>query len=184
MPWNIHDGAAWRQARDLHIHDGSGWRRAREVYVHDGAAWRLAHIALRANLASRGVYANHNSLSTSPGMATAGFRLLGGGGAATYRIEGSIRSEVPIAGEWLVQGVPSQFEVMATLLSGTSPTGDSLGVWLPLSADREWRVFSSSTSPMGAVVASTLLIQIKAFGGVIVASAQITLNAFASRDNL
>lgn len=38
---HVHDGSAWRKARQIHVHDGSAWRNIREAWCHDGTAWRL-----------------------------------------------------------------------------------------------------------------------------------------------
>lgn len=42
--FHVHDGSAWRKAKEIHIHDGSAWRKAKEVWVHDGTAWRKSFI--------------------------------------------------------------------------------------------------------------------------------------------
>ncbi len=37
---HIHDGSAWRKAKQIYIHDGTAWRDCKEVWCHDGTAWR------------------------------------------------------------------------------------------------------------------------------------------------
>ena len=36
----MHDGSAWRKAKQIHVHDGSAWRDVKKAYIHDGSAWR------------------------------------------------------------------------------------------------------------------------------------------------
>jgi len=38
---HIHDGTAWRKAKEIYCHDGTEWRKAKKIYAHDGSAWRL-----------------------------------------------------------------------------------------------------------------------------------------------
>jgi hypothetical protein len=39
----IHDGSAWRKAKQIHVHSGSAWRKAKRGYCHDGTAWKLVY---------------------------------------------------------------------------------------------------------------------------------------------
>lgn len=41
---------------------------------------------------------------------------------------------------WLTGGSPSDYEVRATVVSGTIDGGDSTGAWLSLSSAREWYI--------------------------------------------
>lgn len=111
--------------------------------------------------------------NSSTGTATAAYYLRSSGQAQKSRDVGS--TLMNISGEWLVAGSASQFEARATLQSGSNPTsGNSLGVWHPLSADVFWGV---SRGTLGTT-SSTLLVEIRlASSGAVLDSATITLEA-------
>ena len=67
---------------------------------------------------------------------------------------------------------PGRWEVRATLLSGTAPSGPSLNTWHPLSANREWSVSTSFSE-----VVSNLFFEIRdAQTEKILTDAEITLH--------
>jgi hypothetical protein len=37
---HVHDGGAWRKAKQIHVHDGTAWRDLKEAWCHDGSTWR------------------------------------------------------------------------------------------------------------------------------------------------
>lgn len=82
------------------------------------------------------------------------------------------------ATEWATprNGTPgTAYEVRATVQSGTTPTGSSVGVWLALSSNREW-LHQNPTS--GTTRQCSLLVEIRpAGGGVVLTSATISIDA-------
>jgi hypothetical protein len=76
--------------------------------------------------------------------------------------------------QWLASGTAGSYQVMATKTSGSTPTGNALGVWITLSSDVEWQVNQTGTGE----TTCTLSVQIRAVGGsTILASASVTLDA-------
>ena len=72
---------------------------------------------------------------------------------------------------WLLSGLGSSYDVMATLQGSTTLTqgGSVLGSWLPLSSNRSW---SYTRSGVGEDVAD-LLIQLRPTGGSAIASCTV-----------
>jgi hypothetical protein len=89
---------------------------------------------------------------------TAGYTLLSSGQA--QRRTGATGSPfyINIAGEWLISGLSTDFDVMATLVSGTSPSGSAVGSWLNLGTSREWRLTSGAA---GTLFNCVLTVQIR-----------------------
>lgn len=83
---------------------------------------------------------------------------------------------VPIAGEWLVSGAAADFEVMATVNSGSLTTGTT-GSWESLSVTQSW------TKEQAVAGSSTVnfTVQIRrAADGAVLDSADIDMTADAS----
>lgn len=76
------------------------------------------------------------------------------------------------AGEWLVSGGASDFEVRATLVSGTLNSG-TLDTWLNCGTSRSWNKFYAGVGGQTCV----LTIELRPVGGAVMDSATITLLA-------
>ena len=109
---------------------------------------------------------------------------IGSGGAqtATYTLEsdGDVMSATTDggsvdAGDWIdpKANAPSDYEVQATLVSGTLSTGTT-GSWLALSSNRSWTL---QRVTVGAATQVTLTIEIRKGSGAVLASATVTLDA-------
>lgn len=109
---------------------------------------------------------------SSTDTASANYELRSNGTA--WRITGGNATQ--ISNEWLLAGLPSSFDVRATLQSGSTPLGSALATWLVLSQLREWHV-ERVVSSVG-ITQSILLVEIR--DGVslaVLATATITLTA-------
>lgn len=83
-------------------------------------------------------------------LAFAAINLLGldpaavgvGGASATYTITSSGLEQATGSSNntWMTTGVGSDYDVMLTLNSGTSPTGSALATWLNCGTSRSWTV--------------------------------------------
>lgn len=71
-----------------------------------------------------------------------------------YRQEGSAAKAS--MGSWLKTGVVGDYQIRATLTSGTSPSG-TVGSWLALSSTQTWSV----SAPSGTQVVTELLFEIR-----------------------
>ncbi len=81
-------------------------------------------------------------------------------GAATYQLNsnGNILDQTGSnIGTWLLSGVNSDYDVRATLQSGTAPTGSGTGSWLTLGLSRSW----TESATAGNLLTCTLLIEIR-----------------------
>jgi hypothetical protein len=78
-------------------------------------------------------------------------------------------------GDWIdpKANAPSDYEVQATLVSGTLSTGTT-GSWLALSSNRSWTL---QRVTVGAATQVTLTIEIRKGSGAVLASATVTLDA-------
>jgi hypothetical protein len=79
------------------------------------------------------------------------------------------------AGDWIdpKANAPSDYEVQATLVSGTLSTGTT-GSWLALSSNRSWTL---QRVTVGVATQVTLTIEIRKGSGAVLASATVTLDA-------
>jgi hypothetical protein len=131
-------------------------------------AWVTATIAKRRSAgawvdvlpgggAPGAVIANRTvSASVFAGTASAGYQLANTGQTQTKN--GNTSAAYANVGEtWLVSGVVGNYDVRATLQSGSAPTGGTLNTWENLASSRSWNL------NMGAigVVVCTLLIEIR-----------------------
>ena len=78
-------------------------------------------------------------------------------------------------GDWISPkaSAPSDYEVQATLVSGTLSTGTT-GSWLALSSNRSWTL---QRVTVGVATQVTLTIEIRKGSGAVLASATVTLDA-------
>ena len=101
----------------------SGNKTVREMWIGDGGANRL-------------VFAAVNLLGLDPSAVGVG------GASCTYSItSGGIEQATGLSNNtWLTAGAASDYDVMLTFNSGTSPTGAALGTWLNCGTTRSWTV--------------------------------------------
>jgi hypothetical protein len=109
--------------------------------------------------------------STGTGTQTATYTLESDGDVITATTPGGSVD----AGDWIVPkaSAPSDYEVRATLVSGTLSTGTT-GSWLALSSNRTWTL---QQVVVGTATQVTLTIEIRKGSGVALASATVTLDA-------
>lgn len=106
------------------------------------------------------------------GTAQAGY-VVDSDGKAYRNVGGSLGA---IAGEWMLRGVNSDYEVRATKVTGVNPSGSALGSWLPCTSDNDW--FVTDTGGGGTTTSCTLTIEIRDDVSLVVLdSASITLEA-------
>jgi hypothetical protein len=77
---HVHDGSAWRKAKEIHVHDGTAWRNLKEAWCHDGTAWRKVF----ERVAGEWVTLGTTSATTITDLtAQGGYPVLLDGGTAT-----------------------------------------------------------------------------------------------------
>ena len=105
-----------------------------------------------------------------------------GSQTATYTLEsdGDVMSDSSIfgpvdEGDWITPkaNAPSDYEVQATLNSGTLTSGTT-GSWLALTSNRSWTLTQAT---VGAADTVDLTIEIRKGSGATLASATVTLDA-------
>lgn len=109
---------------------------------------------------------DQNIVRSSAGSTKAGYLVKSDGTAAKILVATETSLET-----WLTLGTPSDYEVRATLNSGTTPVG-TLGSWLALSTSREWSLTSVS-----GTLSCELLVEIRPTSGAVSDSANITLTS-------
>jgi hypothetical protein len=109
--------------------------------------------------------------STGTGTQTATYTLESDGDVITATTPGGSVD----AGDWIVPkaSAPSDYEVRATLVSGTLSTGTT-GSWLALSSNRSWTL---TRVVVGVADQVELTIEIRKGSGATLASATVTLDA-------
>ena len=73
-------------------------------------------------------------------------------------------------------GTPANYEVRASLVSGSTPGGDSVGSWLALSSSRTWSATDALADASPNVIALTIEIR-RATGTLTLDSCTVTLSA-------
>ena len=105
-----------------------------------------------------------------------------GSQTATYTLESDgdvVRATTPLGssdiGDWITPkaSAPSDYEVRATLNSGTLTSGTT-GSWLALTSNRSWTLTQAT---VGAADQVDLTIEIRKGSGATLASATVTLDA-------
>lgn len=98
-------------------------------------------------------------------------------GTSSFTVDnlGTASDNIGTSYAWLTGGLPANYEIFATLNSGTLNLGTT-GSWLNLGTTRTWRV---QRSTVGSAVANITL-QIRPVGGSVVATATIALEVDVS----
>lgn len=165
MPITYGDAGTNRTLSGITYGDAGTNRTIKEAWYGDAGTNRLVYAA--ASISTRTVLAS----STSPTDADAGYRLSNTGGA--FELKNG--AATAISGEWLSAGSASDYEVRATLSSGTLSSGTT-GSWLNLGTTREWHTIRTDNT--SGDTDGVLLIEIRlAATGTVVTSATITLRA-------
>lgn len=121
------DGSAWQPLTITRRWDGSSWVDIARGRRWDGSAW--VDFLTRVKISNR-------TLSDSATDGFIAYELLASGVA--QRVSGTLGT-LTYAGEWRVRGVSADYEVRATLNSGSLDAGSSAtGTWLALTSSRSW----------------------------------------------
>lgn len=108
---------------------------------------------------------------------------------ARWRPDGMLRivrqnqSDFNTDHDWLrptESDIGSDYEIRATVQSGDTPSGASLGQWLTISSNREWSIGAGQSGAGSTTNESELLIEIRRIGGGPQASGVVTLQATAT----
>lgn len=146
MPLKIWNGSSWTEATRLKVWNGSSWVDSTYGKVWNGSAWVEFYQGFRATLNA----ASYTRLVASP----ASFQVNSDG--IVYGSSGT--SQLVLDYQWLTGiGTNSDYEVLASLVAGVTPGGDSLNVWLPLSTTRQWNI----TALLNQVRSATISVQIR-----------------------
>jgi hypothetical protein len=119
------DGSAWTPIGIARRWDGSAWVDITRGRRWDGSAWVdfLPRVAI-----------SNRTLSDANTDGFISYELLASGVA--QRVSGSLGT-LTFSGEWRVRGASADYEVRATLNSGSLNSGTT-GTWLSLSTSRGW----------------------------------------------
>jgi hypothetical protein len=75
---------------------------------------------------------------------------------------------------WLLYGLNTDYQIQATLVSGSTPSGSPVGSWLSLGTSRSWTISRSLTGSTGC----SLNIQVRrVVDQVIIASSSVSMTA-------
>jgi hypothetical protein len=90
------------------------------------------------------------------------------------KIENGVSAQIDTTTDWLrpAAAAPSLYQISATVQSGTSPTGDSLATFLPLTSNRQWTLDQSGVGTKSC----TLLIELRYNGGTVLKSGTYSLS--------
>jgi len=163
----VNDSGTWRTTTGIEVNDSGTWRTIQTIEVNDSGTWRLVYSAESITISDRTV----SDLDTAPGSVFAGWELQSDGDVQTQ--EGAVSTDV---GDWITPKVNmANYEVRATLSSGTNPTvgSDAMNTWLSLATSRNWL---NQRNTVGTLT-SVILVEIRrASDSVVMDSATITLS--------
>jgi hypothetical protein len=145
MTFHVHDGTATRTVTAVHVHDGTATRTVQEVWVHDGIAARKVYQVSSPPSFTPGFSGDtiYSKTSIYPTDSTARMQ---------FNSDASISSNGSNSGAWgspITANIGNNYYIRADYVSGTSPSGASLGTWLALSTARQWYVSRSGISGVG-----------------------------------
>lgn len=162
------DGANLRHISDVYYQDGASLRTLTEVWYQDGASLRkvwsksvaLVHLE---NLTQTGRALTPKTASASIMLNTLGV------------VQGRANTNVYTDKfTWLLSGASSDYQVRASVISGTAPTGSATNTWLTMSSPRDWTI-SNNTEDTSTTM---LLIELRDVAtSTIRATATFTLQA-------
>lgn len=161
MPSSVNVGGVWNLAKQPSVKVAGVWQPAKSVWAKVAGVWQKVYEALNAQVSDQFILVGVTGSST-----TGRYRLNANGLA-----EQAQNTTYTTLETWLLAGANSDFEVRATVTSGSLSSG-STGVWEPLSTSREW------TRSAGANVSVTVVFTVeirRASDQVIVDSASISL---------
>ncbi len=161
-PWN---GSAFLTAKTLRVWNGSAWVSAKSAKVWNGSSW--VNFLSSVNITDQTASASGSGLDSA--FSTAGYRLKTNGSAETFEYfggdGGSTNNDLPISGEWFVDGNASDFSVRATQLSYNASASSSIegtfSTWLALTTERAWSIVDSiSGGGISRIADASILIEI------------------------
>ena len=123
-----------------------------------------------------------NTISVSITNQSVYKNVIGAPATATYQVAntGLIKDQDAATLEtWLLVGTAAEFDVRATLASGTSPSGSALATWLNCATDRTWSQFNGAVD--GSTVSGVILVEIRdASSLTVLDNATVTISATSS----
>lgn len=126
MTAHVKDAGTWKQLTEIHVKDAGTWKSVTEAYVKDGGTWKKFFPSIAASISDRTV----SSTAADPASASTLVRFSNNG--QLYGPTSSNSLEF-----WKDEGANSDFDIRATKISGTTPTG-TFGNWLNLGTTRDW----------------------------------------------
>lgn len=171
MNSGAHTSGSFAAIQTVSAKDGGTWKTG-TAYVKDGGAWKPWLVG--GGGGSPGGASITNQLqsrnTTTPTAATAQYVLNSSGQAQRIDDDGTTN----ISGEWLVSGAASDYEVRATVNSGSLTSGPT-GSWESLGTTRTWTLTRASVGTSSCV----LLVEIRRVSdSVVVTSATIDFFAY------
>lgn len=137
------DDGSLRHVSDIYYQDGASLRTLTEVWYQDGATLRQVWSKSTALVHLENLSQSGRALQ--PAEAKASIILKTNGW-----VQGNANTN-PYVNKfiWKLVGASSDYQVRATLLSGTPPAGSDLGSWIAMSSDVSWNL------PSGLIIGET-----------------------------
>jgi hypothetical protein len=160
MSLSVGVSGTWKTVAQLSVGVGGAWKTVTAGWVGVAGVWKQFYAAL--DLIGGYAYAQ----STSPADATATYALTNTGLEQRTGLSDNT---------WLLSGSASDYDVRATLLTGTLTSGTT-GSWLSLGTTRSWVRTRTLNIPGTDVVTLTIDLSL-AGAATIIATASVTIEA-------
>lgn len=148
MSLKIGVSGVWKGIDNIHVGVSGAWKQVNVAWIGVGGVWKKLYERWAAALSN----VTRSRIVTSPANATATYRVKNDGTCD------STANNTLDEGTWLLAGSVGDYEVRATLNSGSLASGTT-GSWLSCSTTREWAV--TVTSDLGGTQAANLTIEIR-----------------------
>ncbi len=164
---NIKVGGTFRTATGIHVKVAGTWRAVQSGYIKVAGVWQQFWAAVTVAISDQ------NIIDSAVGAPAFAQYALANTGVASYATINNGSGNIP--GEWLPSGTPANYDVRATLNSGSlDGSSSATGSWLNLGTGRAWLVQRLSAG----VQAANLTIEIRDAGTLaVVDTATVVLSA-------
>jgi len=163
MSFNIRKGGAWSGTGTVKVMKTGAWATAGFVKVRKAGAW--------VTVWPLTLITNQSVIRTASTATQATYTLNTSG--IVQKSEGGTTTTLET---WLLAGASSDYEVRATVSSGTTPTGSATASWLSLSSTQAWTLQDAVVD--GIPLTCVLLVEIRDVAtNTVQTSASITITS-------
>jgi len=166
MALSIGVSSAWKSVSAVSIGVSGVWKSVTQMWIGVGGAWKAL-----LTLVDLGATRSAQKTSISPTDARTGYRINSSGthedGVGTASVS------YTDATTWLLSGAAGDYEVRATVTSGSTPSSGTIDTWMACSTTRTWENIITGLGE----IESVLLIEVRLASSTVLSSMTVTLTS-------